>query len=340
MTGREARRTALSPLRLPEPILVVGGYGYRNVGDEAILAGLLATLGRRRVSVVSRSPAATVAMHAVRAVPVTSTVAELSRHRSVLIGGGGLFGRDMGRIGQMLPAYGLLAAAAGRTVVLHGVGVDRGLPRVTAAALRRLARHASQVTVRDPESAAVLGEWRIEAPVIADLSSGLEPTKPATAISTLRASGVDPRRPIVGLSLTAVNAELTDAVLEAVSSAMDALPDVQFAFVPMSQHPFVARHNDLLVAHRLQARQPRLRIVEGWSHPSEVLALFGQLDAVVGMRFHSLLFAERAQVPIIPIPYAAKVGSWLVEKGEVAVEPTAAALLERIGPLVSRKAAS
>ena len=48
---------------------MVGAYGYRNVGDEAILAGLLTTLGGRRVTVVSRSPAETSALHGVPAIP-------------------------------------------------------------------------------------------------------------------------------------------------------------------------------------------------------------------------------------------------------------------------------
>jgi polysaccharide pyruvyl transferase WcaK-like protein len=321
-------------------MLVVGGYGYRNVGDEAILAGLLTGLQGRRVTIVSRSPAETTALHAVRAVPVTAAVAELARHRSLLIGGGGLFGRDMGAIGRMLPAYGLLAAALGRTVALHGIGIDHDLPLVTAAALRRLARRADHVTVRDPASAEVLRAWGVEAAVGPDLSSALRPATPAAATARLRAAGVDPRRPLVGLSLTAVNPALTDAVLDAVGSVMDALPDVQFAFIPMSQHPFVARHNDLLLAHRLQARQPRLRILEGWSHPSEVLAVFGQLDVVVGMRYHSLLFADRAATPCVPIAYAEKVSSWLADTGAAAVDLTAAALLERIGPLLSQKVAS
>ncbi len=61
--------TSANSLQLPDPVLVVGGYGYRNVGDEAILASLLRALEGRRVTVVSRLPAETTAMHGVRAVP-------------------------------------------------------------------------------------------------------------------------------------------------------------------------------------------------------------------------------------------------------------------------------
>ena len=92
---------------LADPILVLGGYGYRNAGDEAILASILRSLDGRRVTVLSRTPAETTAMHGVRSLPVTAAARALASHRTVLIGGGGLFGRDMGSLGRLLPAYGL-----------------------------------------------------------------------------------------------------------------------------------------------------------------------------------------------------------------------------------------
>ena len=321
-----------TPLR--EPILVVGGYGYRNFGDEAILASLLRTLEGRRVTVVSRLPAETAAMHEVRAVPITAAARELLNHRTLVIGGGGLFGADMGLVGRMLPAYGLAASAMGVTVVLHGVGVDRALPATTAFALRHLARRSAQVLVRDRRSAEVLRDWGVDAAVGPDLSAWLPAAPPAVGAALLRSAGLDPRRPIVGLSLTAVNPEVSGAVLDAVTECIHALPELQFCFIPMSQHPFVAGHNDLLMARQLKARQPRLRVLEGTPHPAQVLAAFGHLAAAVCMRYHSLLFATRAGVPTIPIAYADKCRTWLAERGEAAVEPDAATLISHIQRLV------
>lgn len=327
--------------RLPDPILVVGGYGYRNVGDEAILSSLLRTLEGRRVTVVSRMPAETSAMHNVRAVPITSAVSELRRHRTLLIGGGGLFGADMGLLGRLLPAYGLAASSLGVTLALYGVGIDPGLPTASALAVRHLARRAAQVLVRDRRSAEVLRGWGVDAAVGPDLSAWLPPAPPAVGAALLRSAGIDPRRPIVGLSLTAVNPEVARATSDAVTEVMATFPEVQFCFIPMSQHPFVSRHNDLALARRLQARQPRLRVLDGTPHPAQVLSVFGHLEAAVCMRYHSLLFAARAGVPIIPIVYADKCRTWLAERGEAPVEPTAAALADHIRRAVpERRAAS
>lgn len=314
-----------------DPILVVGGYGYRNAGDEAILAGLLTTLGGMRVTVVSRSPAETTAMHGVPAIPMTGALRALGHHRTVLIGGGGLFGRDMGRIGRLLPLFGLLARALGRRVVVDGVGVDAGMTSLHRFLVGRLLRAADSVTVRDEASARVLRAWGIAPMVAEDLSTRMAPAPARAGRDLLRAAGVDARRPVVGLCLTAVNPALAEAVIGAVTELVERRPELQFCLVPMSQHPFVEHHNDLLLARSLQARNPRLRIVEGSHHPAALLSLFGALDAVVAMRYHAYLFAERAGVPLIPIAYADKSLAWLAERGHPAVEPSGEALSHALG---------
>jgi len=321
---------------LADPVLVVGGYGYRNSGDEAILASLLRALEGRRVTVVSRLPAETTAMHGVRAIPLTGALGALRRHRTLLIGGGGLFGVDMGGYGRLLPAYGLAASSLGLAVALHGVGIDRAIPTTAAVPLRLLARRAAEVSVRDAESATVLRAWGVAAAVGPDLSSWLPPAKAAAGAAVLRAGGLDPRRPIVGLALTAVNPALVDAVLDASVACIDAFPEVQFCFVPMSQHPFVRRHNDLVLGRRLQARASRLVVLDGTSHPALLLAAYGHFSAMVSMRYHGLLFAARAGVPLIAVPYAQKCRTWLAERAEVGVEPDGRAWVGRLRDILDK----
>jgi polysaccharide pyruvyl transferase WcaK-like protein len=301
---------------LPEPILLLGAYGYRNVGDEAILAGLLNAIGpERQLSVISRSPAETEALHGVRAVPLRRALPELARHRSLVIGGGGLFGADLGRYGRLLPHYGLLAALSGRPVAIHGVGVDAELPFVARRLVARLAARCVELSVRDARSAERLGVDPARVAIEPDLSARVKASPPATAHALLRAAGLNPSRPIVGLCLTAVNEGLVVPTLQAVAEAMRRLPRMQFCFIPMSQHPFVPSHNDLLLARQLRKSEPRLAIVEGLLAPADMLSLFGSFAAAVCMRYHSLLFAARAGVPILALPYAAKCHTWLADNG-------------------------
>ena len=325
-------------MNLDGPVLVLGGYGYRNVGDEAMLAGLLRQIGPgRRVTVLSRMPSETAALHGVRAIPLWRSVHALRSHRSLIIGGGGLFGRDMGALGRLLPLYGLFASALGVQVAILGVGVEREMRPIAAWLLRRLGKRAVAVTVRDERSAEVLTDWGIRAEVVPDLSAGVNPATARRGSELLRRAGIDPKRQVVGIALTAMRADHVAALEAAVTHCVAKLPDVQFCFIPMSQHPFLDAHNDLLLAHRLRARSPQLAVLEGSLRPEEVMAVFGRLTAAVCMRYHSLLFAERAGTPIIPLPYAPKCEAWIDEHGLKRVPLQAAALAKAIGAAVGAR---
>jgi polysaccharide pyruvyl transferase WcaK-like protein len=324
--------------RLPDPILVIGAYGYRNVGDEAILAGLLAKINDRRVTVVSRDPTATGAMHGVASVAIRDAPAALRRHRSVIIGGGGLFGRDMAAIGRLLPAFGLGAMAFGRPVLVDGVDLDASLAPSARLLVPALMRRAAHVSVRDRRSVAILRAWGVRADLAPDLSAWMPIAPVADGRTLLRDAGVDTGRPVVGLALTAVEPVVAAAALAAVTGAIDALPDVQFCFLPMSRHPRVPAHDDLILARRLAALRPRLAVVEAGAHPSVVVSAFTQLSVVVSMRYHAMLFAERAGVQLVPLVYAEKNLRWLADRGLPPVPPEVAPLVAALHNALARAA--
>jgi polysaccharide pyruvyl transferase WcaK-like protein len=315
---------------LHDPVLVIGAYGYGNIGDEAILSGLLARLPGRSVTVVSRSPGDTAALHGVASIGTSQAVSALRRHRSVLIGGGGLFGRDMGRIGRLLPAYGLLAATLEKKVIVIGVDLDDRLSGTARLLVPRLMRAAAPVHVRDRTSASVLAGWGIHADVEPDLSSWIQPRSDEEGRAALERAGLDVERPIVGLALTGVDPTLAGRVIEATANAIDALPEAQFCFIPMSRHPWVPAHDDRRVARRLMQLRPRVALLDGPLPPDLVLAAIGQLSAMVAMRYHAMLFATRTGVPLIPISYADKTERWITGQGLRSVEADAYDLVPAI----------
>jgi polysaccharide pyruvyl transferase WcaK-like protein len=323
---------------LDGPVLVVGAYGYGNVGDEAILAGVVARLSGQSVTVVSRSPAQTAATHGVRAIGILRAIPALLGHRSVVIGGGGLFGRDMGRLGRLLPLFGLVAVALGKNVVIEGVDVDERLSRSARVLVPALMRAASRVSVRDRGSLAILTGWGVLSSVQPDLSAWMEPAAPQVGRGALERAGLDLDRPIVGLSLTAVNPRMADRAIEAAAGAIKALPDAQFCFIPMSRHPSVPQHDDTQLARRLVGLNANLVVLDESLTPAAVLSVFGQFSAVVAMRYHAMLFAERAGVPLVPIPYAEKTERWLAEHGRDVVDPTVTGVTRAVETALSERA--
>ena len=124
---------------------------------------------------------------------------------------------------------------------------------------------------------------------------------------------------------------ISERMIAAVIAAVDALPDVDFCLFPMSRHPFVQTHNDELLANRLAEERPRMRILTPPDDPAHVLAAFEAFSAVVAMRYHSLLFAERARIPLVPVAYADKCRHWLAEHDLEAIDPTPDAIIRGIG---------
>jgi len=330
---------SLPPVR--DPVLIVGGYGYRNVGDEAMLAGLLRILEGRSVTVLSRAPAETSATHGVRARPVWQAPTQLRTHATVLIGGGALFGRDMGHLGRALPVYGALARLMGRRLVVAGVSIERNMPAVRQRLARTLLGSADWVHVRDRSSAAMLETWGVASSVGPDLSAALHPSRPAVGRALLQGAGVNVHKPVIGLALTGVNGALGRQVGQAVIGLAHQSRGVELCLVPMSQHPFVATHNDLLFCRSLQAAAPNLKVLEGFHPPAAILSVFESLSAAVCMRYHSFVFADRFAIPFIGYAYAPKVTAWLEERGVGPSMPSAdilAAEIDRL--LVARSLAS
>lgn len=102
----------------------------------------------------------------------------------------------------------------------------------------------------------------------------------------------------------------------------------------MARHPTVASHDDLLLGRQLQQLQPRVHLLQADAHPASILSVFRSLDVAVCMRFHSLLFAERAGIPMIPIAYASKCSTWLTSRGMRSVQPSPDAVLAALTELL------
>jgi len=332
-----SRPSGLDALRIRpgDRVLVLGGYGVRNVGDEAILSGLLNELPDCRLRVVSRAPRDTSDMHRVKAISPLPAPAALWGGDVLIVGGGGIFSGHMGNLGQLIPLFSRLALARGTRVAFHGIGVYSSAPRWVRRSIATLAPKLASITVRDAASARLLRRRGIEALVVPDLSQAMSSAPSERGRELLRTLGLDSARPRVALCLTATEPTSAEALLHSLPRVIDSLSEVQFALVPMSHHPTMPRHNDLQFARRLRSMAPRLAVLEDWLHPAEILALLGQFPVVVCMRYHSLLFAARAGAAIVAIPYAEKCSSWLEEQGLEPAGTDAESLTELIRQALS-----
>ncbi|PGH42121.1 polysaccharide pyruvyl transferase CsaB [Micromonospora sediminicola] len=305
------------PDRTGLTIGVLGSYGGRNLGDEAILTGLLADLRQHepnaRIIVFSRNPAHTALAHPdVEAVPwegvsrVDSSQV-LNQLDLLILGGGGiLYDKEARRYLRVVR----VAQERGLPLLTYAVGVGPLTDGMDTGMVRETLAQAVEVTVRDQESRMVLEEAGLVNPitVTADPAFLLEPEEfPA---QWLREEGVPAGARLVGLSVREPGraAERLDVdgyhrLLAQIGDFLVHRIDAYVLFVPMERDDI--RHSHGVLSHMIAA--DRGRILHGDYRPAQILGLMRHFDLAVGMRLHFLIFAAMMNTPFLPLPYAGKV---------------------------------
>lgn len=321
---------------------VLGSYGGRNVGDEAILTAMLDRIRAGRpdahLVVFSRNPEQSRATYPdVEVVGwegvCRERISEHLRRLSVLVlGGGGILYNTEAR------RYLRLARTAqdlGVPVFTYAIGAGPLTDESDCAWVRATLADAAEVTVRDEESKLVLEEAGLTRPisVTADPALLLEPGDGGEEL--LRAEGVPRGGHLVGMSVREpgraaehLDEEGYHQLLGNVADFLVHRLDGHVVFVPMERDDI--RHAHGVVSHMIHAE--RCQVLHGTYRPQQVLDIVKQLDLAIGMRLHFLIFAALAGIPLLPLPYAGKVFDFAQQIGAPALRGV---VREAAGPLLA-----
>lgn len=296
-------------------LVISGYYGFRNAGDEAILAALLQGLRERfpdaALCVLSADPQETAARHGVATAQRWSAREvwrALGAADALIQGGGGLL-QDTTSVRSPLYYLGVLRLARLRRVpamvFAQGLGPLRGglLRRLTARELTRVAA----ITVRDErslEELTALGVSRPQAALAADPAVLLRPA-PGNIEASLAAAGVEAGAPRALLALRPwPGAERAVAACAALAGRLADHHGLQVVAAPF-QAP-----QDVELAGALAAAEPCVRILPPLADPAELVAHVAAARLVVTMRLHGLIFAASQAVPAVGISYDPKLDAF------------------------------
>lgn len=307
-------------------IAFLGSYGFGNLGDEAILSVLLDEAPTdSRVTILSRSPDASAALHGKRAVQVRGprAIATTLGADAVVIGGGGIFSGLAGRQTDALAAFLRGLQVAGKDLYFWAMGIypdtRPGTLRRTVRALRR----ARLVTVRDATSFELLRRYGVSCAQVPDPAFSLVPAALADAERALAEEGIPVGGPYVGVSPRrvrdpALQERLARELVRTLRLVQEGGESV--LFLPTAHHPFASYTNDLDYSRELaeQLDPDHAFVVSRLHHPRLAASLFRVPRTHLTMRLHALVFASLAGRTAVPIAYADKVAD--VAK-EIGVEP-------------------
>ena len=308
--------------------LLNGYFGFDNAGDEAVLAAMLADLRALAPDAsfvaTSGNPAQTRKMHGCEAIGRQNPRELLGAIQGcdVFISGGGSLVQDVTSFRNVVYYTTLLRLAKmmGKKTMVYAQGVGP----LNAPKSRKLARamfqNADIVTVRDPDSAALLREIGVvrEIEITADpvwnLPFEAQPKRVKTWGVALRSWPGAP-----------------DNSLPRLVGALRATANSQSAtlrFLPMQPGP----DNEILAG---LVNAGEILETRGAS-PSEILALAASFDLVIAMRLHALIFAAGAGLPVVALSYDPKVASLATLLGAPVLQSPSASDLATLPALVSQ----
>lgn len=300
-------------------VVISGYYGFDNLGDEAVLTATAAALRMRRpgveIAVLSGAPHATARDHGVEGIPRArpGDLVRVLRGCDLFLSGGGSLFQDATSWRSpwyYLGVLGLARRLARRTAVYaQGIGPLRG--RAVRSAARRLLNGVDLITLRDPDSLAVLASLGVDRPpavLTGDPALLLTPHRSPRVLAEQSRWGEG------GHAGLAPRSWGSDSWCDVVSAAArDVAERHGVRWICLAMH----RPWDLDLAERM-ATQIGLgaRVVREPVGPGEMLALIGSLRFVVGMRLHALIFAATQGVPLVALTYDPKVTAFVRELGE------------------------
>ncbi|MDU2063549.1 MAG: polysaccharide pyruvyl transferase CsaB [Sporomusaceae bacterium] len=325
-------------------IVISGYYGFANAGDEAMLAAMIEAFTDLEpdvmITVISGNPEDTRRRHGVAAVyrlNYPKIMAAIASSDLVISGGGSLL-QDVTSDRSLYYYLSIvfLAKQLGKPVMLYAQGIGPVQKPLARAVMRRIGNQVDLITVRDEGSREELVELGINKPpvyVTADPVLAMHPVDKQIGRTILRRYGVTGVRPVVGISIRewkewphykTVLAQIADYV----ASAYEA----RVVFLPM-QWP-----DDFQTAEKVvkQMKEPAVLLKEEFT-TTEMLSLVGNMDLLIGIRLHALIFAAVMQVPLIGISYDPKIDRFLASlsahHGGSLMTVTAEALQKKIDDL-------
>lgn len=325
-------------------IVVSGYYGSKNAGDEAMLAAMIEVLAdlypKIHITVISANPEDTKNRHGVTAVNWLNLweIFKALRQSDLLISGGGSLLQNVtsGRSLYYYMGILLLGKIAGCPIMLYAQGIGPVYGRFARRCMRWIGNHVRLITVRDAGSLGELQELGISVPpieVTADPVLAIHPVDRGIGRGILKRYKADGAKPIVGISVREWRGWTHyKTVLAAAADQVAAEFNARIVFLPM-QYPEDARAAAQIVE---KMQQPAVVLKDEFT-TSELLSLVGNMDLLLGIRLHALIFADVMGVPMIGLSYDPKIDRFLASVGEDSVGSLESVTVEAILQAVRKK---
>jgi len=329
-------RGIIQDIKLQSPlILIQGGYGKRNTGDDALLLVIYnkvkEIVPNSRVVALCHFPDDISKRYQIEAYHFAEKKAIylLFKADMLIIGGGGIVnkintfsGLKSFRIfdpkGKYLFLTSLLMKLRGKKAVFYVVGIT-SIPDAGVRYLMKLVLpKADLIGVRDVMSLGLLKELKLDKGVILchDPALNLPAAPESDAIELLANYNVNIKNDeLIGINVRQVqNEETNQKTIKEMVLLVDKLTEsnnrIKIIFFPIGMHPTKPLENDLIIGRQIAKNiknKERFILLDEYYSPMLTKALLGKMKILILSRLHSLILSCEYKIPTIIITYDDKV---------------------------------
>lgn len=300
-------------------IVISGYYGFNNIGDESILTAIISNIRGDiediDITVLSKDPELTSKKHDVNAINRKSMLKIIKEIRKcdLLISGGGSLLQDVTSSRSIL--YYLVIILIGiifkKKVMVYSQGIGPINKFFNKIFTKFVLNKVDVITLRDEKSQRILKEINMDNEnviVTADPVIGLKRGDVKLGYKILKESGFKNRsKPLVGFAIRGrdKNKKLVDTIAKVSDEIIDNL-GVNVVFIPFHHG------EDIGIIDDIQSKMKRPSIgLRGKYDINEMLSIIGNLDLLVGVRLHSLIFGAVMNIPMIAVSYDPKINNFM-----------------------------
>lgn len=337
------KNVPISNRKLPYDVIISGYYGFKNIGDDAMLAAIINNLKlykhNIRIMILSRNPYETSKTYGVETINRVNLfkILQIMRKTKLFINGGGSLIQDNTSTRSLLYYLGMiwLAKKIGIKVMVYANGIGPLTRKYNRKLTKFILNQVDVITVRDEMSENELRRLSINAPKIfltADPALNIEGQSDIRIQEIFRKEEIKLERPLIGFSIRSwgksseyesIIAELADFIWDAHHAAP--------LFIPM-HYP-----EDLAITKKIisKMKHPAFCIKNNYS-VEDVMGIVEKCEILIGMRLHALIFATSVNVPVIGLVYDQKVEAFLRYVNQASAGPLTQLQYKNLKELTNR----
>ena len=293
-------------------ILILGYYGFKNSGDDALLLSMLQQLrkldGSLKITVLSKNPKETSQIYNVKAVKRDNPFSLLKAILTckMLIAGGGTLIQDKTSTKSLLYYLTVIRIARlfGKKVMLYANGIGP-LSYENTEKTAKILNNVNLITLRDKMALECLKKIGVDKPDIrlcADSVFGLEYDKDCDISGLLKKNNISENQKYFCISVRDQSPEELEKTIMTASDYLSARYNMLPVFIPFQ------KEKDYDITLRIvKGMVKKAVILENDCTLPELMKFISGAELMIGMRLHSLIYSAVSNVPFVGLIYDPKV---------------------------------